>query len=1159
MSSCFRKYVSLSCLFLCAVLTGESQVSQRAESAIRLNNLGVAYMNQQNMEKAEKTFDEAYRTDPKLLTARLNQGIAFLNMQKLAEAKQALQDIVKQDPADAAAWYNLGLVARSGTDVKETIADFEHVLKLDPSDADTHYLLGSGYLQENNYADAILQFKQALQENPLHASAVFALARALRRTGQTDAAKRDFQRFERITNEKIGSPMAVAYGEMGHYSVARSIHDNSPQTGPMIPVHFVDQPIGTNLRQHSETADQVRSGGGGCMFDIDGDGRMDLITLDEGDHAIHAFHNLGDGRFEEMPAHSTGLDVHGTGIACTAGDFDNDGFTDLAVSMSDRVILFRNLGNGKFSDVTQSVGIKPTNQPAGLTFVDYDHDGDLDLFVTGKAATGSARPNTLWRNNGNKTFTDWTEPTGLDGKGTTTNAILSDLNNDRAVDLVVTGSGDAPTFFRNPREGRFPASPLYKDAGLPSTSGIYVCDFNKDGWMDVAVTHTGAPGITLWRNVDGKRFERVPLPITDATRGWGLTALDIDNDGWIDLAVLVETARGPELRILRNLGAQGFQDVTAKVGLAHLKLDHPRSLLAADIDHDGDTDLIVTELHRSPVLLRNDGGNRNHWVRLTFKGLADNKSAIGTKVQIFAGNLWQKWEIAGAAGYMGQGSPEILAGLGSETHVDIVRMLWPTGVPQDELNIAADKPNSIGEIDRRGSSCPVLFAWDGEKYQFVSDVIGAAVIGHWTSPTSTNTADPDEWIKVDGKLLQPRNGYLSLRFGEPMEEVNFIDQFRLVAIDHPEGTDVYPNERFLSTPPFPREKVIVTSAAHPLVAAWNDHGRDVSTPLLQRDHHYVRDFTNLPFAGFVNMHTLTMDIGRWSPKNPLHLLLHGYIEYFSASSMYAARQAGLEPVPPYLEAQMPDGSWKRILNDMGFPAGLPRTITVDLTDKLPPGVHRLRMVTNLQIYWDQISVDNGPDASNRIRQTELPLALSTLKFRGYPQQLEGKTPGDLTYRYDRISKTGPFARQRGEYTHYGNVTPLLKNIDDRYVIFGSGEDIDAEFSAAPLPSLPAHWKRDYFFYANGFVKDMDFYEASPFSVNKMPFHSMKKYPYSKSQSYPVDPASLRYRLRWNDRFNSGQNPQEYKFHYLPANSFPIEPAASSNGVGSPATNPQRMN
>ena len=225
--------------------------------------------------------------------------------------------------------------------------------------------------------------------------------------------------------------------------------------------------------------------------------------------------------------------------------------------------------------------------------------------------------------------------------------------------------------------------------------------------------------------------------------------------------------------------------------------------------------------------------------------------------------------MAGASGYLGQGAGEIIAGLGKEEHADIVRMLWPTGVPQDELQVAANKPVHLTELDRRGSSCPVLFAWNGTKYDFVTDVIGAAVMGHWMSPTRRNQSDADEWVKVEGSQLQARNGTLSLRFGEPMEEINYIDQLRLVAIDHPEGTEVYPDERFLEARPFARGTPMLASVgSHLPRAARGDHGEDVLPLLAHRDHQYVRDFENISYAGFAKPHSLTLDLGAWSPGSP---------------------------------------------------------------------------------------------------------------------------------------------------------------------------------------------------------------------------------------------------------------------------------------------------
>src|SRR5271157_4125134 len=1131
-----------TCLLISACPAETPQV--RAEAA-KLNNLGVAMMNQQLMDKAVAKFDAAYKLDPSLAIAEMNKGIALLNQQKLPEAEEALQQAVAKDPENPRVWYNLGLVHRGEAKTAEAIADFQKVLKIDPTDPDAYYFLGTFYSQQQDYPKAIEAFQQALKINPLHASAEFGLARALQRSGNTDEAKVHLKKFEHLTRDKISAPITLTYGEQGRYSVAQDVITTDPAVGPMIPVTFVAQALGGAVKGVT-----TASGGGVCMIDVDGDGHLDVVSIAEGDPAVHVFRSLGEGKYKEEPSSQYGLALKGEGVSCAVGDFDNDGKNDLAVALTDRVVLFHNDGNGKLTDVTAKVGITSLNEPAGMTFVDYDHDGDLDLFVTGKRLSGvkNSTDNVLWRNNGNSTFTSWTTEAGFAGAGATTSVVLSDINNDRAVDLVVTGTSGVPIVYLNQREGPFKAMPLYEAATLPSTVGVYVFDIDKDGWMDIALTHSGPPGVSLWRNVDGMRFERVPLPVTDATRGWGVTAIDFDNDGWIDLAAVIETAKGPEVRVLRNRGTHGFEDVSASLGLNKLKLHDPRSVIAADLDNNLAADLVVTQLGGDPVVLHNEGGNKNHALRIDFKGLADNKTGLGTKVEVFANGSWQKFEVAGGSGYLSQGPPQILAGMGKNTQADIVRMLWPTGVLQDEIDVAVNKPVSFLELDRRGSSCPTLFAWNGEKYEFITDVIGAGVVGHWISPTAKNTPDPDEWVKIDGTKLRAKDGYLSVRFGEPMEEVNYIDQLRMVAEDHPADVDVYPDERFLDSPPFAGGKTVATSALHVPAGAWDDHGRDVLRLLSARDHQYVRDFTNLPYAGFANTHTLTLDLGMWTPQNPLRLFLSGFIEYFSATSMYAAWQAGLQPISPYIEAEMPDGTWKRVVDEMGFPAGLPRTITVDLTGKLPAGAEKIRITTNLQIYWDQVLVDNGPARENEVRVTELPLATATLGFRGYPRQVDGETPGDLTYYYEQASTTGPFSRFRGSYTQYGDVTPLLTSIDNRFAVFGTGEDIDAEFDAAALPPLPSGWKRDYFFYANGFVKDMDFYEAIPFTVADMPFHGMSTYPYPASQHYPDDAAANGYRLDWNDRYESGANKAVgYRFEFAPRtiDPEPLTPSRTS--------------
>ena len=1088
---------------------------------MRSNNLGVAYLNQQKLDQARKEFEEAVSSDKDNVTAQLNLGIALLNLSQVAPAEQALQRAAQLAPKDAAVWYNFGLLHRNNGQAEEALSDFSKAAALAPDDANTHYFLGDLYLQQQKYPEAEKEFRRAVELDPVSVSAEFGLARALQREAKTAEAKPHFERFQKLTREKLGSPISQIYGEQGPLSLARVI----PGQGvvpPAIPVRFVRMGSESGLPiavQHATKDSAMSPGSGICVFDIDGDGSPDVL-LPNSDGHVELFLNRGNGKFENVSKRWGLQDISGA-VGCAVGDYDNDGKPDLAISTQAGVLLLHN-DAGKFSDKTKDAHIEVAGHPIAVTFVDYDHDGDLDLYVT--EATG----NVLLRNNGDNTFTDVTAETALQGDGAGT-MIASDVNNDRAIDLALTSIKAAPSIHFNRREGAFKSEALWPPSMPTASVGVAALDFDKDGWMDLAFTHFQHPGITLWRNLDGRKFEQVQLPNVNWKEAYGVAAFDYDNDGWIDLAAVGETDRGSEIRLYRNLGPKGFEDVSSAVGLDKIKLHEPRALVAADLYGDGASDLLITQADGSLVVLRNEGGSKNHSLRISLKGLNDNKSAFGTKVQVFAGEMQQKWELAGSSGYLAQGPSEIIAGLGQETKADVVRLLWPTGVYQDEIDLAANKPQEILEIDRRGSSCPVLFAWNGTRYELISDVIGAAVFGHWVGPNQRDLPDPDEYVKVDGSRLQPRNGQLSLTFAEPMEEANYLDQVRLLAVDHPATTDIYPNERFVANPPFPEFKIVTAQHAHAPSGAWDDQGRDVLPSLLAHDHHYVTGFKLLHFAGFAEPHSLVLDLGDWSASRPLYLLLDGFTEYFTANSMYAANQANITVMPPYLQAQEPDGSWKRVIDDMGFPAGLPRTITVDLTGKLKSGTRKIRIVTNLQIYWDQALIDNStPDTSIQVH--EAPLSDARLHFHGYPRVNE-VFPGDLNYNYEDVSATGPYARHVGSYTRYGDVLPLLKAVDDKFAVFGSGEEVVLDFNNSALPALPAGWKRDYLFYANGFVKDMDFYAADATNVDPLPFHRMGIYPNPPKSEYPLNRSSLDYLLEYNTRYQSGNGVNAYRYQY----------------------------
>ena len=1115
---------------LVAAVAAGPDNSASAEAA-RLNSIGVAYMGQQRFAEAQKQFEEALKAQPGHALAKLNLGIALLAQQKSEEAKKALLEATEKLPDDPFGWYNLGLVYKDTSEPEKAIAAFQHVSKIAPNEPDAFYFIGYLESQSQKYDEAIAAYKSALAVFPFHASAEFGLAKAYQRQGDTENAREHLQKFQKMTAAKTGTPFGAGYGDQGRFSLAEYAKNGLPKAPAAIPVKFLAQPLAGGATS------------GACFFDYDGDGKPDLLLVSATESgSLRLLHNAGDGKFEDRTT-AAGISLQGSGLGCAAGDFDNDGKTDFAVCASDGVHLFHNNGGGNFTDVTKTVGIKQEKGCVSVTFVDYDHDGDLDLYITARsrsaaaivgaaARAGASARNVLWRNNGNSTFTDVSKETALGLDGTNGGVVTSDFNNDRAIDFVLAGGAKGAAILLNPREGEFkPVDGVdFAKEGLPPAIGVVSFDFDKDGWMDLAFTHTGAPGISLWRNNEGRGLERVALPDLGWKSGAGIAAVDYDNDGWMDLVAVGEGANGGAVRLLRNLGAGNFVDVSKDAKLDGVKLNQPIAVAAADVSGNGGMDLVITQAEGVPLLLKNEGAAKNGWVELDLRALNDNKSGIGTKVEVFAGELYQKWEVQGASGYLGQSALPVHVGLGSEKGADVVRLLWPTGVPQDEIKLDGRKVQAVAELDRRGSSCPVLFVWNGKEYEFMADMIGPGVVGHWVAPNERDVPDPTEYLKVPGKSAQPRDGMLSFRFLEPMEETVYLDQVKLLAIDHPASYDVYPNERFAANPPFPEFRVVPTRHAHPPEGAWDDRGRDVLPLLAKRDRKYVTGFDDLPFAGFAKLHWVELDLGEWNARLPLRLIIDGYTDYFTATSMYAADQAGIKVIPPYVEAQDASGNWFRVLEDMGFPAGLERTMIADLTGKIPAGSRRIRIVDNLKIYWDAIKIDQTPEQKSA-RVTEVPLAHAALDFLGFPKEIRMTPASDTVYSYAKRSMTGPYARAAGNYTRYGDVKGLLSAADDRFVIFSSGEGVKLDFDARSLPAVPMGWVRDYFFFADGFEKDLDFYAAHAFTVEPLPKHGMKPYPYAPGEEYPLDIDHLGYELDYNTRSRSGKMPADLRYHY----------------------------
>jgi len=515
----------------------------------------------------------------------------------------------------------------------------------------------------------------------------------------------------------------------------------------------------------------------------------------------------------------------------------------------------------------------------------------------------------------------------------------------------------------------------------------------------------------------------------------------------------------------------------------------------------------VTTDRGEMAYFRNDGGDAGHYLDVRAQGLRSNLDGLGAKVEVKAGGVRLRREVRSSSGYFSQSDLPLHFGLGAAERADYVRFLWPGGVKQVEMDVSAGRTARIEELDRKGTSCPILYAWDGEKIRFVTDFLGGSAYGYLLAPGVYNTPDTSETVKLERFPLVARDGVFDLRWVNQLEEALLYDKASLLVVDHPEGVEVFPNERLMPGPPYPEDRLYPLAGSRPVLRATDERGRDVTELLREKDRRYPDDFALLPFKGYAEEHALTLDLGSLRKGASYVLLLYGWVDYADSTSNLAASQAGVALVPPHLEVLDERGEHAPGLEQMGFPAGLPKTMLVDLSGLVGPERRQVRITTNMRLYWDQILVGEiVPGADLRVH--ELAPREADLRFLGYPRPDDPDGRAPTLYTYDRIAKTDLWDAHEGDYTRYGNVRPLVESVDDRYVVTHHGDELRLTFDAKSLPALGPGWARSYFVVADGFGKDMDLNSARPLRLEPLPFHGMSSYPYPEGETVS-DPSAWR--------------------------------------------------